>query len=494
MENFLSSNEVFTVDLTGSKSPADVIFELSHVLDNHKAFGKNIYLKLANIDLSQSQLLSLKSLISSINSKLCFIECPSSMTIASAQSIGIETPSNPPINPISEENNFAENQNFENVSQEPQLSDAEIEAKKYINLDMFNQSTDSVSDFPNNDENVQNQDLSEENFENTNFEFQNNEQQNQDWNNQEQINQDWQNQEQNFEQQNQNEDNQNDYDQNWNNENQENQDNQITENYSECQDCQVYNDYQNNNQEENNEWQECENCGDYQENNEWQNNQEQTLDDFAPRQEETNYEETQENNDFNYDNYSEQNNEKFVFADSSLNFDNYAQNTKNEHVDNALEDIFATEKKLEHILEEKEERTTIDLCEPLDNTYTQEDEQIEKMNVKYVKQTVRSGNVISSDGNLVIIGDCHPGSEIHAAGDITVWGLLGGIAHAGNKGNKKAKVRALKLNPIQLRIANLYTRRPDALHTIYVEKTSTFTPEEARIINDEIVIYTMNEK
>ena len=69
MENFLSSNEVFTVDLSGSKSPADVIFELSHVLDNNKAFGKNIYLKLANIDLSQSQLLSLKSLISSINSK-----------------------------------------------------------------------------------------------------------------------------------------------------------------------------------------------------------------------------------------------------------------------------------------------------------------------------------------------------------------------------------------------------------------------------------------
>lgn len=454
MENFLSSNEVFTVDLSGSKSPADVIFELSHVLDNNKAFGKNIYLKLANIDLSQSQLLSLKSLISSINSKLSFIECPSSMTIASAQSIGIETPSNPPVNQIIEENKQEETTEFINPpqeSEEPQLSDAEIEAKKYINLNMFNQSPDFAAELPNQDNNGQYQEQyqepAQENYQEENFEQQ----------------YDVQNNEQNYEQQ----------EQNWDN---QNQDIQINE----------------NNWSENQEYNECQNCNDCQENNEWQNNQEQTLDDFAPHYEEKNEQNQNyepENNNIDFEQNVESN-----FQNSSINLEEIAQNSQTENVDNALDDIFATEKKLEHILEAKEERTTIDLCEPLDNTYTQEDEQIEKMSVKYVKQTVRSGNVISSDGNLIIIGDCHPGSEIHAAGDITVWGLLGGIAHAGNKGNKKAKVRALKLNPIQLRIANLYTRRPDALHTIFVEKTSTFTPEEARIINDEIVIYTMNEK
>ena len=490
MENFLSSNEVFTVDLSGSKSPADVIFELSHVLDNHKAFGKNIYLKLANIDLSQSQLLSLKSLISSINSKLCFIDSPSSMTIASAQSIGIETPSNPPANQVVEEKLQIEDTNMQQEFQmeiqpeiqEPQLSDAEIEAKKYINLDMFNQPSDIVEDFQNNN-NEQYQEC--QNCTPQCDEWQNNEQQNQDSNNQEQVNQEWQNQEQNFEQPQyveQNNDYNNDYQECQNcYDNNDYQDNQNYQENNEWQECENCNDCQ-----ENNNWNECENCNDCQENNEWQNNQEQMLDDFAPHQEDVNYEQNQFNN--------EPNNFENTFTNSSVNIEEIAQNTQNDHVDNALDDIFATEKKLEHILEEKEERTTIDLCEPLDNTYTEEDEQIAKMSVKYVKQTVRSGNVISSDGNLIIIGDCHPGSEIHAAGDITVWGLLGGIAHAGNKGNKKAKVRALKLNPIQLRIANLYTRRPDALHTIYVEKTSSFTPEEARIINDEIVIYTMNEK
>ena len=98
MENFLSSNEVFTIDLSASLTPADVVFELSQFLDDSNSFGKKVYLKLANMDLSQAQLLSLKSLISSINSELAYIECPSDVTVASAQAIGIETPNNLPEN------------------------------------------------------------------------------------------------------------------------------------------------------------------------------------------------------------------------------------------------------------------------------------------------------------------------------------------------------------------------------------------------------------
>ena len=50
----------------------------------------------------------------------------------------------------------------------------------------------------------------------------------------------------------------------------------------------------------------------------------------------------------------------------------------------------------------------------------------------YLNQTLRSGQTVSYEGNILIIGDAHPGSEIVAGGDITVWGILGGIAHAGN--------------------------------------------------------------
>lgn len=107
----------------------------------------------------------------------------------------------------------------------------------------------------------------------------------------------------------------------------------------------------------------------------------------------------------------------------------------------------------------------------------------------YINQTLRSGQTVSYEGNILIIGDAHPGSEIVAGGDITVWGILGGIAHAGSEGNVTSKVRALKLNAIQLRIAGLYARRNDTLNVPYVQKTNEFTPEEAQIEDGKIVIY-----
>ena len=113
----------------------------------------------------------------------------------------------------------------------------------------------------------------------------------------------------------------------------------------------------------------------------------------------------------------------------------------------------------------------------------------ESLPTLYINQTLRSGQTVSYEGNILIIGDAHPGSEIVATGDITVWGILGGIAHAGSLGNITAKVRALKLNAIQLRIAGLYARRNDTLNVPYVQKTNEFTPEEAQIEEGKIVIY-----
>ena len=113
----------------------------------------------------------------------------------------------------------------------------------------------------------------------------------------------------------------------------------------------------------------------------------------------------------------------------------------------------------------------------------------ETMPTLYLHQTLRSGQTISYEGNVFIIGDAHPGSEIVAGGDITVWGILGGIAHAGSNGNVTSKVRALKLNAIQLRIAGLYARRNDTLNVPYVQKSNEFTPEEALIEDGKIVIY-----
>lgn len=123
---------------------------------------------------------------------------------------------------------------------------------------------------------------------------------------------------------------------------------------------------------------------------------------------------------------------------------------------------------------------------------TKDDLDILNMQTKYVKQTLRSGQYLSFDGNVIIIGDCHAGSEVQAAGDITVWGKLLGICHAGKNGNKKARIRALNLNPIQIRIADLYTRKPDGANINLKEKRNILCIEEAMVVDNEIRIVGMN--
>lgn len=112
----------------------------------------------------------------------------------------------------------------------------------------------------------------------------------------------------------------------------------------------------------------------------------------------------------------------------------------------------------------------------------------EKLPTLYIQRTLRSGQSLTADGNIVIIGDVNPGSEIKAVGDITVWGILGGIAHAGIEGNQFAKIRALKMNAIQIRIAEVFARRPDSANIPYIQKTDTYVPEEASVEGNHIII------
>ena len=121
------------------------------------------------------------------------------------------------------------------------------------------------------------------------------------------------------------------------------------------------------------------------------------------------------------------------------------------------------------------------------------DRETEKLPTLYIHRTLRSGQSLTSDGNIVIIGDVNPGAEVIAKGDITVWGILGGIAHAGSDGNIHSKIRALKLNAIQIRIGNIFARRPDTVNTPYIQRTDSFVPEEARVHNKHIMIYKLHE-
>lgn len=70
----------------------------------------------------------------------------------------------------------------------------------------------------------------------------------------------------------------------------------------------------------------------------------------------------------------------------------------------------------------------------------------------FVKSTCRSGEIIRYSGDVVVLGDVNPGAEIVAGGDITVFGALRGVAHAGSNGLTKAAIIAYKLESPRLQI------------------------------------------
>lgn len=80
---------------------------------------------------------------------------------------------------------------------------------------------------------------------------------------------------------------------------------------------------------------------------------------------------------------------------------------------------------------------------------------------RFYQGTVRAGQLVDARGNLVVIGDANPGSELVAGGNIIVMGAVRGMVHAGAGGNRGAVVVALNLLPTQIRIADIISRCPD---------------------------------
>ena len=95
--------------------------------------------------------------------------------------------------------------------------------------------------------------------------------------------------------------------------------------------------------------------------------------------------------------------------------------------------------------------------------------------------TLRSGDHLEAEGTLLVLGDVNPGARISAGAHVLVWGKLRGIAHAGHGGDQTARIVALQLRPLQLRIANAVARGPEGL------PPDGFA-EEARLVDGVIQI------
>ncbi len=99
-----------------------------------------------------------------------------------------------------------------------------------------------------------------------------------------------------------------------------------------------------------------------------------------------------------------------------------------------------------------------------------------------LRRTVRSGQVITHPGTIIVVGDVNPGAEVVAGGDVIVWGRLRGVVHAGASGNENAVVGALSLMPTQLRIGGQIARAPDD------RRPRTAPAEIARVRDGQIVV------
>ena len=95
--------------------------------------------------------------------------------------------------------------------------------------------------------------------------------------------------------------------------------------------------------------------------------------------------------------------------------------------------------------------------------------------------TLRSGDHLQSEGSVLLLGDVNPGARISAGGHVLVWGRLRGVAHAGCHGDQEARIVALQLRPLQLRIAAAVARGPE-------EAPAPGQAEEARLVAGEIRI------
>ena len=100
---------------------------------------------------------------------------------------------------------------------------------------------------------------------------------------------------------------------------------------------------------------------------------------------------------------------------------------------------------------------------------------------KFIRKTVRGGQCVDFQGNIVIVGDVNSGAEVYAGGNIIVLGSIKGNVYAGVGGNRKAIIAAFALQPEILKIGDIITISPD-----YFEKPKY--PEVAKVKDDAIIV------
>ncbi len=92
--------------------------------------------------------------------------------------------------------------------------------------------------------------------------------------------------------------------------------------------------------------------------------------------------------------------------------------------------------------------------------------QKDNSSISILRKTVRSGQKILNEGDVIVFGDINPGGEVSATGNITVLGDVRGVVHAGMKGGINSYIIAYSLRPLQIRIGPYMIRGEDVIKKI----------------------------
>ena len=100
----------------------------------------------------------------------------------------------------------------------------------------------------------------------------------------------------------------------------------------------------------------------------------------------------------------------------------------------------------------------------------------------FISKSLRNGEKLTIKGNIILLGDINPGSEIVATGNIIVMGSVKGVVHAGAEGDLDSFIVASVLDPLQIRIGNLIACKSEN------ESIKNHSPEIAKVDQNQIVI------
>lgn len=75
-------------------------------------------------------------------------------------------------------------------------------------------------------------------------------------------------------------------------------------------------------------------------------------------------------------------------------------------------------------------------------------------NGQFYRGSLTDGQILETEGSIIIIGDVRPGCSVISTGDIVVLGRLLGSAYAGGDGSKEHFIAALEMAPQKLKIGD----------------------------------------